>query len=194
MGVGGRDRRPLDPTLPPRQLLSGHEWYRQQAFRAVNQAIGRVIRHRHDYGAIFLCDHRCGSPQLARDPCPAASRHPPGAGPSLGAAGSGPGLGVGVAGGAPKLTAAPGQVCPAGRQGPAACLGAPPRQGVRQFWPHHSGRGPVLPCCSENSEFLTPSWPYARALPGGRVCVGPSPPRAPAGARASCTACCPASG
>ncbi|XP_063815226.1 regulator of telomere elongation helicase 1 isoform X5 [Pseudophryne corroboree] len=40
--------------------LSGQEWYRQQASRAVNQAIGRVIRHRHDYGAIFLCDHRFG--------------------------------------------------------------------------------------------------------------------------------------
>nr|XP_019608929.1 PREDICTED: regulator of telomere elongation helicase 1 isoform X1 [Rhinolophus sinicus] len=40
------------------QVLSGQDWYRQQASRAVNQAIGRVIRHRHDYGAIFLCDHR----------------------------------------------------------------------------------------------------------------------------------------
>ncbi|XP_064420674.1 regulator of telomere elongation helicase 1 isoform X2 [Latimeria chalumnae] len=38
--------------------LSGKEWYRQQASRAVNQAIGRVIRHKQDYGAIFLCDHR----------------------------------------------------------------------------------------------------------------------------------------
>nr|XP_045012278.1 regulator of telomere elongation helicase 1 isoform X3 [Jaculus jaculus] len=42
------------------QFLSGQEWYRQQASRAVNQAIGRVIRHRHDYGAVFLCDHRFG--------------------------------------------------------------------------------------------------------------------------------------
>ncbi|XP_015423186.1 PREDICTED: regulator of telomere elongation helicase 1 isoform X2 [Myotis davidii] len=40
------------------QFLSGQDWYRQQASRAMNQAIGRVIRHRHDYGAIFLCDHR----------------------------------------------------------------------------------------------------------------------------------------
>ena len=38
--------------------LSGDQWYRQQASRAVNQALGRVIRHRHDYGAIILCDER----------------------------------------------------------------------------------------------------------------------------------------
>uniref|UniRef100_A0A2K5YK11 Regulator of telomere elongation helicase 1 n=1 Tax=Mandrillus leucophaeus TaxID=9568 RepID=A0A2K5YK11_MANLE len=40
------------------QFLSGQEWYRQQASRAVNQAIGRVIRHCQNYGAVFLCDHR----------------------------------------------------------------------------------------------------------------------------------------
>ncbi|XP_051805609.1 regulator of telomere elongation helicase 1 isoform X2 [Acanthochromis polyacanthus] len=44
--------------LPGLKYLSGQEWYRQQAFRAVNQAIGRVIRHKEDYGAIFLCDQR----------------------------------------------------------------------------------------------------------------------------------------
>jgi regulator of telomere elongation helicase 1 len=38
--------------------LSGEQWYVQQASRAVNQAMGRVIRHRHDYGAIILCDER----------------------------------------------------------------------------------------------------------------------------------------
>ena len=38
--------------------LSGNNWYSQQAARAVNQAIGRVIRHRNDFGAIFLCDER----------------------------------------------------------------------------------------------------------------------------------------
>ena len=41
-------------------LLSGEQWYQQQAIRAVNQAIGRVIRHKDDYGAILLCDERFG--------------------------------------------------------------------------------------------------------------------------------------
>ncbi|XP_028023079.2 regulator of telomere elongation helicase 1 isoform X1 [Balaenoptera acutorostrata] len=54
---GARDQ----PPAPAPQFLSGHDWYRQQASRAVNQAIGRVIRHRHDYGAVFLCDHRFSS-------------------------------------------------------------------------------------------------------------------------------------
>ena len=40
------------------QPLSGAEWYQQQAYRALNQALGRVIRHRYDYGAILLLDHR----------------------------------------------------------------------------------------------------------------------------------------
>ncbi|GKD27485.1 fanconi anemia group J protein [Tanacetum coccineum] len=35
-------------------LLSGNEWYCQQAFRALNQAAGRCIRHRLDYGAIIF--------------------------------------------------------------------------------------------------------------------------------------------
>ena len=43
--------------------LTGNEWYTQQASRAVNQAVGRVIRHRLDYGAIILCDERFGFSQ-----------------------------------------------------------------------------------------------------------------------------------
>ncbi len=41
--------------------LDGKTWYVQTALRAINQAIGRVIRHRFDYGAIFLCDERFGN-------------------------------------------------------------------------------------------------------------------------------------
>ena len=38
--------------------LSGQAWYMQSASRAVNQAVGRVIRHKNDWGAIFLMDDR----------------------------------------------------------------------------------------------------------------------------------------
>ncbi|CAL8115694.1 unnamed protein product [Orchesella dallaii] len=41
-----------------RGLLGGGEWYEIQAFRALNQALGRCIRHRKDWGAIFLIDDR----------------------------------------------------------------------------------------------------------------------------------------
>ncbi|TMW65928.1 hypothetical protein Poli38472_003693 [Pythium oligandrum] len=48
-----------EAVVGPGELkLTGNHWYIQQASRAVNQAIGRVIRHRHDYGAIILCDER----------------------------------------------------------------------------------------------------------------------------------------
>ncbi|KAK7376652.1 hypothetical protein VNO80_02066 [Phaseolus coccineus] len=41
-----------------KNLLSGNEWYCHQAFRALNQASGRCIRHKFDYGAIILLDER----------------------------------------------------------------------------------------------------------------------------------------
>nr|POE50998.1 isoform 5 of regulator of telomere elongation helicase 1 [Quercus suber] len=44
------------------KVLTGEDWYNQQASRAVNQAVGRIIRHRHDYGAIILCDERFAHP------------------------------------------------------------------------------------------------------------------------------------
>ncbi|KAI5660588.1 hypothetical protein M9H77_29381 [Catharanthus roseus] len=47
---------------PGHKALTGEEWYNQQASRAVNQAVGRVIRHQHDYGAIIFCDERFLSP------------------------------------------------------------------------------------------------------------------------------------
>ena len=48
------------------QGLSGRQWYRQQASRAVNQAVGRVIRHKLDFGAILLCDMRFTYPDAIR--------------------------------------------------------------------------------------------------------------------------------
>lgn len=45
-------------TTGPTIKLTGQMWYQQSASRAVNQALGRVIRHKYDWGAIFLLDER----------------------------------------------------------------------------------------------------------------------------------------
>nr|CAD7570646.1 unnamed protein product [Timema californicum] len=47
--------------------LSGSAWYQLEASRAVNQAVGRVIRHANDYGAILLCDTRFDSPTFKKE-------------------------------------------------------------------------------------------------------------------------------
>ena len=39
-------------------LLPGMQWYETQAFRAMNQALGRCIRHRNDWGAVIFLDQR----------------------------------------------------------------------------------------------------------------------------------------
>lgn len=41
-----------------KEILPGSKWYESQAFRALNQAFGRCIRHRNDWGAIILIDSR----------------------------------------------------------------------------------------------------------------------------------------
>ncbi|XP_054250330.1 Fanconi anemia group J protein [Indicator indicator] len=41
-----------------RGLLPGSQWYEIQAYRALNQALGRCIRHRNDWGALILVDAR----------------------------------------------------------------------------------------------------------------------------------------
>ncbi|CAN1127669.1 Fanconi anemia group J protein homolog [Linum perenne] len=47
-----------DSFKSSKNLLSGNEWYCHQAFRALNQAAGRCIRHKSDYGAIIFLDER----------------------------------------------------------------------------------------------------------------------------------------
>jgi hypothetical protein len=39
-------------------VLPGNEWYSQQAYRAIAQALGRCIRHAADYGSVILMDSR----------------------------------------------------------------------------------------------------------------------------------------
>ena len=46
-------------------LMPGGDWYSHQAFRAYNQALGRCIRHQHDYAAIFMVDARFGMSEEA---------------------------------------------------------------------------------------------------------------------------------
>ncbi len=47
--------------------INGKAWYTQEAMKAVNQTIGRVIRHIYDYGAIVLVDQRYSSDWLRRN-------------------------------------------------------------------------------------------------------------------------------
>eukprot|EP01022_Parablepharisma_sp_SALTPOND_P000088 TRINITY_DN1003_c0_g1_i10.p1 TRINITY_DN1003_c0_g1~~TRINITY_DN1003_c0_g1_i10.p1 ORF type:complete len:945 (+),score=123.31 TRINITY_DN1003_c0_g1_i10:294-3128(+) len=46
--------------------INGKTWYIQEAIKAVNQSIGRVIRHINDYGGIVLVDQRYSNDWLKR--------------------------------------------------------------------------------------------------------------------------------
>ncbi|XP_012524836.1 Fanconi anemia group J protein isoform X2 [Monomorium pharaonis] len=45
-------------NIKTKGLLSGREWYTVNAFRALNQGIGRCVRHINDWGAVLLVDER----------------------------------------------------------------------------------------------------------------------------------------
>ncbi|XP_030041551.1 Fanconi anemia group J protein isoform X2 [Microcaecilia unicolor] len=51
-------RKYNDQHTKIRGLLPGSQWYEIQAYRALNQALGRCIRHKNDWGAIILVDDR----------------------------------------------------------------------------------------------------------------------------------------
>nr|XP_023508707.1 Fanconi anemia group J protein [Equus caballus] len=51
-------RRYNDQHSKLRGLLPGRQWYEIQAYRALNQALGRCIRHKNDWGALILVDDR----------------------------------------------------------------------------------------------------------------------------------------
>ena len=51
----------LDAKKVQSKGIGGAEWYNLEAFRALNQAIGRVIRHKTDFGAVLLLDKRFGN-------------------------------------------------------------------------------------------------------------------------------------
>ncbi|KAF7994684.1 hypothetical protein HCN44_004156 [Aphidius gifuensis] len=47
-----------DKYASRKNLLKGQDWYTVTAYRALNQALGRCIRHREDWGAIIMIDSR----------------------------------------------------------------------------------------------------------------------------------------
>uniref|UniRef100_A0A0M3IE49 HELICc2 domain-containing protein n=1 Tax=Ascaris lumbricoides TaxID=6252 RepID=A0A0M3IE49_ASCLU len=47
-----------DDNCKKMRILTGDEWYTMQAYRALNQALGRCLRHRSDWGAILMVDER----------------------------------------------------------------------------------------------------------------------------------------
>jgi regulator of telomere elongation helicase 1 len=47
-----------DQAIDGKSTLTADEWYRIEAIRAVNQALGRIIRHKDDFGMVVLADSR----------------------------------------------------------------------------------------------------------------------------------------
>lgn len=58
---------PNPATALSTYVLTGQDWYEQQAYRALNQALGRVIRHKNDFGAVLFLDARFEKPSVQRN-------------------------------------------------------------------------------------------------------------------------------
>lgn len=48
----------LDPRLVAKREAVLGDWYESDAMRAVNQAVGRALRHKDDYAAVIFADYR----------------------------------------------------------------------------------------------------------------------------------------
>lgn len=57
----------IDQNKKANTDLTGDVWYVLEATKAVNQAIGRVIRHSEDYGAIILCDAQFNNKNIVQN-------------------------------------------------------------------------------------------------------------------------------
>ena len=48
----------LDEKSSYTKSITGNQWYICETIRCINQSIGRIIRHKKDYGSIYLIDER----------------------------------------------------------------------------------------------------------------------------------------
>ncbi|XP_054261703.1 regulator of telomere elongation helicase 1 homolog isoform X2 [Macrosteles quadrilineatus] len=60
-------KREYMKNMQKKMALSEHQWYMAEGTKAVNQAVGRLIRHRRDFGALLLCDCRFEKESVAKD-------------------------------------------------------------------------------------------------------------------------------
>jgi chromosome transmission fidelity protein 1 len=57
---------PVRPPSSSMRMTAGSEYYENLCMRAVNQSIGRAIRHQGDYAVIILMDRRYGAPRIRK--------------------------------------------------------------------------------------------------------------------------------